>query len=285
MRPSLPTTASLAVITDLDGCLLDARDYGFDPARAVLRRLRRWGVPLVLCTSKTRAELRVLFAALGSAHLAVIEDGGGILVPPGFARHTSLPGARRTRDGRLLGLSASYRVVRRAFRRLAHVTHGAVRGFGDMPAAELARMSGLTLHAARLAKRREFDEPFLFLRDGRRQAPRAHRFATRLGLAVTHGGRFFHLHGQTDKGWAIRLVRRLLLEPAHGTLTVIALGDSALDAPMLREADHAIIVPTPSGRPDPSLRRLVPGASIAPAPGPAGWARVVAGTLRRYGVA
>jgi predicted mannosyl-3-phosphoglycerate phosphatase (HAD superfamily) len=131
-----PTTAergpAIAVITDLDGCLLDARRYGFAPARATLRRLRRLGVPVVLCTSKTRAEVRALFAALGSRHLAVVEDGGGVLVPPGAAAHTRLSPARRTRDGRLVALAAPYVRVREAFVALRRRTGAPVRGFGDL---------------------------------------------------------------------------------------------------------------------------------------------------------
>lgn len=47
----------MVVFSDLDGALLDHETYEFDAARPALDRLRRDGVPLVLCTSKTRAEV------------------------------------------------------------------------------------------------------------------------------------------------------------------------------------------------------------------------------------
>jgi mannosyl-3-phosphoglycerate phosphatase family protein len=282
-----PTTAerrggagpAIAIITDLDGCLLDARRYGFAPARATLRRLRDLRIPLVICTSKTRAEVRALFAELGSRHLAVIEDGGGVLVPPGMAARAPLPRARRTRDGRLVALAPPYRRVREAFPGLSRRTGGAVRGFGDLDDAGVAAVTGLSRAAARRARRREFDEPFFFVRGERRHLAVAEREARARGLVVSRGGRFYHLHGRTDKGRAARLVRRIL-ERELGPTVLIALGDSALDAPFLVEAERPIIVPRPDGRPDPRLRRLVPGARLAPAPGPAGWARAVAAALR-----
>jgi mannosyl-3-phosphoglycerate phosphatase len=287
--PSRPTTAEtpgarrrLAVVTDLDGCLLDARTYSFAPARRVLRRLRREGVPLVLCTSKDRAEVRHLFAALGTAHVAVLEDGAAVLLPPGTASRAALPSARRTRDGRMLALAVPHAVVRGAFRSLRRLTRGAAVGFGDLPLRDLAALTGLRPEAARRAARREFDEPFVLARGERRWAPVVRRAARRLGLVVTRGGRFYHLHGPTDKGRAARLARGIL-EARHGALTVVAFGDSPLDAAFLRDADLPVIVPRQDGRPDPLLRRLVPRARVAPAPGPDGWARALEDVLRECG--
>lgn len=264
----------LAVITDLDGCLLDARTYDLGPARATLGRLRRARIPLALSTSKTRVEVAHLFVALGGPYLAVVEDGGGVLLPPGLAPRAEVPASRRTRHGRLVPLSAPYAAIRRVFAALRRRCGRAVVGFGDLDVAVIARLTGLPLAAAGWAARREFDEPFVVTRDARRVIAFMQRHAARQGLVVTRGGRFYHLHGDTDKGQATRLVRRIL-EQDHGPVTLVALGDSALDAPMLAAADIPIIVPRPDGHPDAGLRRRLPRARVAPAPGPLGWAAVV----------
>lgn len=271
------------MVTDLDGCLLDYRTYRAGPARRVLRRLRQLGVPVVLCTSKTRAELRALRRELEGPHLAIVEDGGGILVPPGIVPARRLPAARRVGDGRLVRLAPGYARIRRAFAAVRRETGGAAVGFGDMTVAAVAAATGLSPGAARLARRREFDEPFLFVSDERAHARRAARHAARHGLVVTRGGRFWHLHGRSDKGHATRLARDLLRQ-ANGAFFIIALGDSPLDAPMLREADLPIIVPRPDGSADPALRRRLRRARVAPAPGPAGWAQAVTRALRELGV-
>lgn len=240
-------------------------------------------MPVVLCTSKTRAELRALRRELGGPHIAIVEDGAGILVPPGIAPALRLPGARRVRDGRLVRLAPAYATIRRAVAALRRATGGAAVGFGDMTVAEVAAATGLSPSAARLARRREFDEPFFFLRDVARHARGLARFAARRRLRVTRGGRLWHLHGRTDKGRATRLARELL-ERVHGALAIIALGDSPLDAPMLREADLPIIVPRPDGSADPELRRRLRRARVAPAPGPAGWAKAVTRAMQELRV-
>lgn len=280
--PGSHRVRKLAVFTDLDGCLLDARTYGFGPAGPLVRRLRRRGVPLVLCTSKTRAELRVLLAELGARLPAIVEDGGGLVLPPGAATRARIPGARRTRDGRVVPLAMPYRRVRRLFARLRRLTGGAAVGFGDLGVAAVAALTELPTDLARRAKRREFDEPFVFQRDEARYRHLLRRFASAHGVTITRGGRFYHLHGPTDKGRAARLMRSLL-EQQHGPLFLVGLGDSPLDAPLLAEAEVPIIVPRPDGGVDRELRRRFPHARIAPAPGPRGWARAVAATLRKRG--
>lgn len=240
-------------------------------------------MPVILCTSKTRAELRALRRELEGPHLAIVEDGAAIVVPATVTPALRLPAARRVREGRLIPLAPGYAKVRRVFAALRRGSGGRAVGFGDMTVAEVAALTGLSPRAARLARRREFDEPFVLAAGQGSNARRATRLAARRGLVVTRGGRFWHLHGPTDKGRATRLVRELL-QRAHGALVIIGLGDSPLDAPMLRQADLPIIVPRPGGSADPVLRRLVRRAPVAPAPGPAGWSRAVTRALRELRV-
>jgi mannosyl-3-phosphoglycerate phosphatase len=272
----------VAVITDLDGCLLDARTYEIGPALPLLRRLRRAGVPVAFCTSKTRAEVAALFDRLGRRYLTVVEDGGGILVPPNVGLRVALPGSRRTRDGRLVALAVPYARVRRALAGFRRSSESGIVGFGDLAPGEIARLTGLPVAAARRAARREFDEPLHVPPGGGRDLAALRRFAQARGLRITRGGRFHHLHGRTDKGGATRLVRGFL-EARHGPVTLVALGDSPLDAPMLAAADLPIIVPRADGHAHPDLRRRLPRARIAPAPGPAGWARAVSRLLTEWG--
>ena len=69
----------LVIFSDLDGTLLDHATYEAGPALPVLARLRAMGVPLVLATSKTGAEVVEVRARLGLAGLpAIVENGAGL---------------------------------------------------------------------------------------------------------------------------------------------------------------------------------------------------------------
>jgi mannosyl-3-phosphoglycerate phosphatase len=250
------------VATDLDGTLLDRETYGFAAARPALDALRQAGVPLVLCSSKTRAEMEPLAAAIGVRGPLVVENGGAIVDPGGAVLVLGT-----TRDRLLEELPA---VAREAGVR--------VRSFAEMSVAEVAALTGLPEEEAALAKRREYDEPFLVEEPpGRDPAvdARLDRAARGRGLRVTHGGRLHHLTGPTDKGHALRAIVRAM--PADGD--VVGLGDAANDLPLLLAATRPIVMPRPDGTVDPALAARLPGVERAPGPGPAGWSAAVLAVL------
>ncbi|MCE8458362.1 HAD-IIB family hydrolase, partial [Rhodovulum sulfidophilum] len=60
---------ALLIFTDLDGTLLDHETYSHAEAAPALTALRAAGVPVILASSKTAAEIAPLRAELGlSAH-------------------------------------------------------------------------------------------------------------------------------------------------------------------------------------------------------------------------
>ena len=81
MNPPMNNEKRLVVFTDLDGCLLDHDSYSFAPAAEALAVLAAQGIPLVLCSSKTRAEIEMLQQDLGVAHPFVSENGGALFLP------------------------------------------------------------------------------------------------------------------------------------------------------------------------------------------------------------
>ena len=69
------------VFTDLDGTLLDHDTYGWEEARPALERCKRLFIPIVLVSSKTRAEMDHLRVKLSISSPFISENGGGIFFP------------------------------------------------------------------------------------------------------------------------------------------------------------------------------------------------------------
>ena len=266
------------VVTDLDGTLLDEETYDFSPARPALAALADRGVPLVLCSSKTRAEMEPLAAKLGLATPLVVENGGA-LVFPADALPVPPPGARRDGARVVVPLGVARADLVNALAEVAGEAGIRVRGFATMTADEVASLTGLGPGAASRALRREWDEPFVVEGDEGSRPEHEELLAEaarRRGLCVTQGGRFHHLTGPVDKGEALRALLRLLpLAPLGQT---VGLGDSANDLPMLEAVDRPIVMPRENGV-EPALSAALPGAERGPAPGPAGWAAAVLGVL------
>ena len=143
-----------------------------------------------------------------------------------------------------------------------------LKGFSDMRVDEISRLTGLDPESAKLAAKREFDEPFLITGDPLQAEKVFITAAKQRGLSVTQGGRFYHLQGGNDKGRAMEMVISWY-EKQHGKVTSIALGDSPNDFSMLERADYPVLVR--SKRKFPLLRERIPRLSVSRGIGPSGW--------------
>ena len=260
------TPQQVIIVTDLDGTLLDSKTYSFEDARPALEQVMENDIPLVLCSSKTRAELEVWRDRLENRHPFVVENGGGIFIPDGYFPF-SVEGELRG-DYRVISLGTPYAGIREQFTRFRDELQIPVTGFGDMTPAEVAALTGLSLDEAVLAKQREYGEPFVF--PGATDE-RMLQTIEASGLRWTQG-RLFHLMGNHHKGKAVALLRTLF-ERAKGPLMIAGLGDSLNDLPFLLAVDHPVLVRKKDGSHDPRIN--IPGLYRTQKIGPAGWNEAV----------
>lgn len=263
------------IFTDLDATLLDHRTYSFEPAGPTLLDLRHQDIPVVFCTSKTRAEVEAIRAAARNTDPFIVENGGAVFIPAG-AFGPPPPGAARVGPYDRILLGTPYGVLVTALRRIRAELGVRLRSFADIPVWEIAEATGLSPDQAELARRREFDEPFLIEGDDDASGRVAEAIAAR-GLRCTRGGRFFHITGDNDKGRAVRILTGLYRDH-RGPVHTIALGDSPNDLPMLTAADEAVLIAGPDGTHDPEILRALPRVHKA-GPGPAGWSAAVSALL------
>ncbi|MHB1290691.1 MAG: HAD-IIB family hydrolase [Sulfuricella sp.] len=252
------------LFSDLDGTLLDAVRYSFNDALPALSLIQAHGVPLVLCSSKTRAEIMACRQRMHNFHPFITENGGGIFIPQGYfsAPVDSVDGYQR------ITLGTPYAEIRRHFVALRERLGASVRGFADMTAGEVAKLTGLSCDDAILSKQRDFDEPFIF--DG---APDA-RFLQAIEDAGLHWtqGRVFHIMGKHDKGLAVKTLKALY-EREYGEIFSIGLGDSLNDLPLLQAVDRPVLIRHEDGSFD--SRIAIAGLMKTQSPGPQGWNEAV----------
>ncbi len=247
MVPSLP----LLVFSDLDGTLLDHRDYSWAQAQPGLDALRGIGGGLVLASSKTAAEIDILRQEMGAKDWpAIVENGAGILWPG------TAPGADRDEYDRL---RATLRDMPKGF-----------TGFGDMSVDEIARQTGLPPEAADRAARRQFSEPGLW-RGSDADLDRFLAALARHGIHARRGGRFLTLsHGRTKADAMHEVVAHLRPE------RTIALGDAPNDVEMIEAADRGVIVRNPDAPAIPPLPGEARGTiHRTTRSGPAGWSDAI----------
>ena len=268
----------LLVFSDLDGTLLDHDTYSFEPALPALTLLQERNIPLVFCTSKTRAEIEPLRNQLKNTHPFISENGGALFIPKGYF---CLEPETDWQDNHYLAveLGTQYIQLREVFKRMQSALPVKLKGFGDCTPDEVAELCGLSLPAAQLAMEREYDEPFIV--EGKIPFDALQEIASHSALQVTKGGRFYHLMGNNDKGKAVLLLREMYQGDA-GHLRTIALGDSFNDLPMLQVVDYPVLVKKPDGSHDPAVR--LDNILRTRSSGPSGWCEALLELLPTLGI-
>lgn len=263
------------VITDLDGTLLEHETYSFENAIPAIQSLGKKKIPLIFCTSKTRAEIEEIQCQLNNSHPFISENGGAIFIPKGYFSH-EFQITREDTSHLIIELGTPYATLREVFSQMCIRLPGKLKGFGDLTVHEVSDLCGFSISHARLAKKREYDEPFL-LADETAEGL-LQEMASRSNLKITRGGRFYHLIGSNDKGRAVLLLKDIYkLQSNH--ITTVALGDSLNDLPMLEVVDYPILVKKPDGSYDPSIQ--LDNLVLAPESGPKGWCEAMLNLLDR----
>lgn len=261
--------AKQIIFTDLDGTLLHPRTYSFAAAIPAMALAAAQGVHVVFCSSKTRTEIEELRRQCRNKSPFIYENGGGLVIPSSaqdFLGHTFLADERQP-----IALGRPYSELRQALLALRERLGIQVVGFGDLSVAEIGAATGLSTPQATLAQQREFDEPFFF-EPGETRVQEFLRAVEATGLRWTQGGRFYHLHGDTDKGRAVRMLTRFYVTHA-GRCESIGLGDSLNDLTMLQAVDRPFLVQREGGTFD--ERISLPHLVRVPGVGPEGWNQVV----------
>ena len=257
--------ANLIVFTDMDGTLLDHNTYSFDAAREALDRVKEACIPLILCSSKTKAEIEIWRERLNNNDPFISENGGAIFFTETL---NSISKKYIEKNGyRIIELGTPYSELIEQFKTLKNRFGNRIRGFSEMDLDEVIHLTGLSKKEAAAAKEREYTEPFVF--DGNENEEIGLTKSIKiLNLNLTKGGRFFHLLGDNDKGKAAKIIVEMYKE-THPELKTVALGDSFNDLPMLRAADIPILVQKPGGVYDRQID--LPNLRCAPGVGPIGW--------------
>lgn len=249
----------LTIVTDLDGSLLDHHTYSWQPAQPWLDRLQAAEVPVVICSSKTAAEIVPLQRALGTGSAPFISENGALVqwdsAPDGPLRYHPGP---------------DYACLCHTLLRLKQREGYRFTGFADVGEKEIAEWTGLSPRDAALARMREASESIIWRDEPERFEQFKHHLAQE-GLSLVQGGRFWHVMPQgCDKGSALRW---LLQSTAFGARspTTIGLGDSPNDAPMLDNVDAAVVIKGFSKNPVLLQRQDDRQVYHTRLPGPQGW--------------
>lgn len=214
------------VFADIDGVPL-AIDASHRRLPDTLATLAAERIVLVFSSCRARAEVEGFRQSIGVFHPFVCEHGSAVFVPRGYFG-PALAGARIVGGYETIDFGLPYATVVDLVHRTADQLRIGVRGFSDMSVEQVARECGGSLLDARLAKLREFGEPFRLLREDPIAERRLIRALEGLGLCCTRDGAFLHAASAPGAGGAVGALRGLY-ESAFGTVRTALAGRTTDD--------------------------------------------------------
>lgn len=266
------------IFTGLNGTLLDAGTQSWEPAQDAVDAIVDRDIPLIFCSSKTRAEQLALQQEMDLHEPIIVENGSAVYFPPGYFRGP-VPGSRPA--GSTYGSAAALDVVelgipadrvRELLDEIRRQTGLRFRRYSDMSVEEIAEESGLQMDVAAQAAEQEFSDTIREKLTAEEWDDLFFALAER-GLACVEGDRFTDVFSAlTDKGRGVRLVSELLRREV-GPIETIGIGNGPGDADLLAAVDRPFLVQ----QPDETWEELeIENLTKVEGVGPRGFTRVVA---------
>lgn len=240
-----PSQIKKIVYTDLDGTLLHPVSYSYTPALESIRRLQEQRIPIVFCSAKTYSEQDTYRQELGIKDPFIVENGGAIYIPKDYF-HFPFAYNRTMGDYYIIELGAPYHEIKQRLKRIMEEAGSQIMALGEMPLEEAARVTGLNLKMAQMAREREYSET-LIISGGRREIEAIVNRIKHEGLNCVFGGRFWEVSLGSDKGKAVKILNELF-KLNYGRILSYGLGDGGNDIPMFEAVDRPLLIQNMNNR-------------------------------------
>ena len=247
--------SSIWVVTDVDGTLMD-HSYDLTPARETIKILQQLSVPVILCTSKTAAEVEIIRKDLKLSDPYIVENGGAI------------HGEELEKGCGNIILGEKYEVLDKILQSISREINYELVPLNNLCDKEATKLTGLKGNSLILMRDRHWSMPFLnpptFLDE------KIKTCCKNLKVKVYKGNRMSHLLSiNSDKGKAIDALKKNANNP---NIKIIGLGDSPNDLPLLINSDIKVVIPSVNGPNQNLLNELIDYEfTLATEPNGFGW--------------
>jgi len=263
----------IVVVTDIDASLLEPGSRFLPDERAALAFLAERGIPLVINSSRSRAEIERLHHTLNIVTPFISEHGSALFLP-----HQCLPfvpdRARPAVGGHVVEFGRRYYEVVDTLRLVCRELNLEIVSFAELSIDDVARELGVPSAEAQLVKLREYTELFRIEDESEATLSRLFKALRRRGLRCCQRGRHFLVSATPNRAESLRTLKALW-KRAWGEHVMVGLGDSEDDVSWLQFVDVPIFIENGrSGIPARVLRKL-PTVRLTERHGRLGWSDAV----------
>lgn len=272
-RPDPGSTATRVVLFSDPDTLRGEGALEWGATRDAIRALEERNVAVVLWGNETRSQMEVIQRDLDLHDPFVSETGAGVFVPNGYF-DDQFVGGRPAPNYHVIDFGKPYYQVAEALHDVARRIGVEIVAFSDMSIQEVAEHCHLSLSQARLAKLREYDEPFRILHSEPATYSRVCRALRRLGLRCFTHEALHHTSGVADKAESLRFVASLYRQATDGQVLTVGLAKARSETCVLQAVDVPVVVQS-STADAARLGQKVPTARFTSTDDPQSWCDAV----------
>ena len=213
------------IVSDVDGTLMD-HFYDLTPAKETINWLQKLSIPVILCTSKTKSEVKIIREDLNLKDPYIVENGGAI-----YGEYS---------DGKEweIILGKSYTSLEMILNNLSENINFKLRPLNTLTDDEATNLTGLEGESLNLMRDRHWSMPFLNPPDSFDEDLK--RLCQIYEVDIFRGNRMSHLLSKnSNKGIAIK---KLLNKNKNLKVQIIGLGDSPNDLPLLINSNYKVVI-------------------------------------------
>ena len=228
--------SSLWVVSDVDGTLMD-HSYDLTPAKETIKLLQELSIPVILCTSKTAAEVKVIRSQLNLTDPYIVENGAAIY------------GESLIKVNGEIILGEKYKKLENILNIISNEINYDLIPLNNLSDLEATELTGLKGHSLDLMRDRHWSMPFLNPPSNKEEE--INFICKKFNVEIFRGNRMSHMLSiNSNKGKAINALKKYSNNP---NIKIIGLGDSPNDLPLLVNSDYKVVIPSTNG---PNLRLL-----------------------------
>ena len=260
--------SSIWVVSDVDGTLMD-HSYDLSPAKETIKILQKLSIPIILCTSKTASEVKVIRKELNLTDPYIVENGAAIY------------GETLNKVNGEIILGEKYEFLEDILNLISKEIDYKLIPLNNLTDQEATQLTGLKGNSLNLMRDRNWSMPFLnppnFLEKKINSCCKKHK------VEIFKGNRMSHLLStNSNKGKAINTLKKY---SNIKSIQIIGLGDSPNDLPLLLNSDIRIVIPGIDG---PNLNLLDQlqnlEFTLASEPNGYGWKKEINKILKKLGL-
>ena len=222
--------SSIWVVSDVDGTLMD-HSYDLTPAKETIKNLQKLSIPVILCTSKTAAEVKVIRKELNLFDPYIVENGAAIY------------GESLNRVNGEIILGKKYDTLEEILNFISEEINYKLIPLNNLSDQEATELTGLKGNSLTLMRDRHWSMPFL--NPPSLLEKKISICCKKFNVEIFKGNRMSHLLStNSNKGKAIDVLKKY---SKNKNIKIVGLGDSPNDLPLLLNSDVKIVIPSING--------------------------------------